>query len=790
MFKNYIKIAWRNLKKNRVYSFINIFGLTIGMTAAFLIFIWVKNEFSYDRYHQDAELIYRLTSYDEVNKVKSDRTPYLLGEDLGKQLPEIQSYTRIRPITGKVPTVHLDQQLFKEKSAAYVDENWFAMFHFDFIQGSAENFNSQLYSVIISESKARKYFGKIDVVGETLGVDGVDYSVQGVIKNTPPNSSFHYDFYMTVAARHADVFWKKWDNEGFRNAYRTYVKLSPQVSPLKVIEQANLIFDKSNRKNTTVSLLELKDTHFESEIGLSDLKHGDSKMSYILLLIGILLLFIACINYVNLTTARASSRIKEVGIQKVVGAERSQLFFQFIIESGLLTLTSLASTLILVYFCLPFFNSFVNNQFTFTLFDSSLWQVMGLTLFCTLLLTSIYPAILLSSFKPLSVLGGKTLKGGNNGTLRRSLVVAQFVISIVLIIGTLVIYGQMEFVNKQYGNYQKDQVFSFLVPFNERGEAREERMRIMKQELMAHSCVQEIAEGSSLINIYNPEGPFDWDGYNSEIQYTINLLGAGPNFDKVLNLTIKEGRWFMPNSTNDENNFILNETAIGELGIRQPAIGQRFVHGEDVGVIVGVVQDFHFLGVREKIAPIVFTNNSFYLNSFILKSAKGRQIEARAATEEVFKKFFPDQPFDYQFVSDEIDQLYHTDYKVASMITIFSLLAIFLSCMGLFGLAAFIAESRNKEIGIRKVLGASVVGIVKLLSSDFVKLVFIAIFIATPIAWWMMNKWLQDFAYRIDIEWWVFAFAGMMAIIVAIFTVATQAVKAAVANPVGSLRDE
>lgn len=452
MFENYIKIASRNLKKNRVYSFINIFGLTIGMTAAFFIFIWVKNEFSYDRYHQDAELIYRLTSYDEVNKVKSDRTPYLLGEELAQQIPEIQTYTRIRPITGKVPTVQINQELFKEKSAAYVDENWFAMFHFDFIQGSAENFNGQLYSVIISESKAKKYFGKIDVVGETLGVDGVDYSVLGVIKDAPTNSSFHYDFYMTVAARHADAFWKKFDNEGFRNTYRTYIKLRPNASSSKIVEQANLIFSQVSRNSITFSLLKLKDTHFESELALSDLKHGDSKMSSILLLIGVLLLSIACINYVNLTTARAGSRIKEVGIQKVVGAERSQLFFQFIIESGLLTLISLVATLTLVYFCLPFFNRFVDNHFTFNLLDSSLWQVIGLTLFSTLLLTSVYPAVLLSSFKPLSILGAKTTGEGKNGTLRRSLVVAQFVISIVLIIGTIVIYGQMKFVNKQYSN--------------------------------------------------------------------------------------------------------------------------------------------------------------------------------------------------------------------------------------------------------------------------------------------------------------------------------------------------
>ncbi len=790
MFKNNIKIAWRNLKKNRVYSLINISGLTIGMTAAFFIFIWVKNEFSYDNYNPDAELIYRLTSHDEVNKFKSDRTPYLLGEELTKQLPEIQSFTRIRPITGMVPTVHLDQQLFKEKSAAYVDENWFAMFYFDFIQGSVENFNSQLYGVVISESKAKKYFGKIDVVGETIGVDGVDYSIQGVIKDAPSNSSFHYDFYMTVAARHADEFWRRWDNERFRNAYRTYVKLRPNASSAKIIEQANLIFSQGSRKTTTFSLLELKDTHFESEIVMSDLKHGDSQMSYTLFLIGILLLLIACINYLNLTTARASSHIKAVGIQKVIGAERSQLFLQFFIESGLLTLISLVVTLILVYFCLPFFNDFVDNQFLFTLFEPSLWQIMAVTLVSTLFLTSIYPAILLSSFKPLLILGGQASKGGHNGTLRRSLVVAQFVISIVLIIGTMVIYGQMKFVNKQYSNYEKDQVFSFLVPFNERGEAKEERMRSMKQELMTNSSVQEITEGYSLVNIYNPEGPFDWDGYNSDIHYTINLLGAGPDFDKVLNLTMKEGRWFMANSTNDENNFILNETAIADLGIRQPAIGQRFAHGEDVGVIVGVVKDFHFLGMREKIAPMVFSNNSFYLNSFILKSATGRQREALGSAEQVFKKFFPDQPFDYQFISDELDQLYRADYKAASMIATFSSLAIFMSCMGLFGLAAFIAESRNKEIGIRKVLGASVSCIVRLLSSDFVRLICIAILIAIPIAWWVMDKWLQDFAYRIDIEWWMFALAGMMAVGIALVTVSIQAIKAAVANPVDSLRNE
>ncbi len=791
MIKNNIKIAWRNLFRHRVNSLINLLGLAIGMTAAFFIFMWVNNEYSYDSYHPEAARIYRLTSHSKKAGSKGENTPYPLGEDIKSQLAEVELLTRIRPITGVVPTVKIEEQLFKEKSAAYVDENWFRMFHFDFVQGSLDDFNSLPNGLVISESKAKQYFGHHDVVGHVLQLDDKDFLVQGVIRDAPTNSSFHYDLYLPIAARHADAFWQRLDLMPIRNFYHTYIKLPPQTTPERVTVNIARITDKAWGEAYDLELVKLTDTHFEQGLEWSAVKRGDQRMTQVLLLLGALLLAVACINYVNLTTARATMRMKEVSLKKIVGADRVQLFVQFMVESALLACLALGTALLMIWVGLPWFNQFVGNHFTLAVDAASLWYLLGGTLLATVTLTSIYPAILLSSFKPTEALRGKALAKVSDNSLRKGLVVTQFSFSIVLIIATVVIYSQMDFIQSQHDRYDKTEVFSFVSPLPENGdENKSMRLERVRQELLTHSPIADVAIGSTLVDEYNPWGGFDWDGYDDNRVYNITLSAASSNLPELLNLKMAAGRWFLPDSKADAKNFVLNEAAVRELGIREPVIGQRFVHWEDTGVVVGVVKDFHYASLRNKISPIVFSNNLWYASSLVVKTAPGKQAAARQAAEQVYQQFAPGKPFDYIFVSEEYEQLYREESKAASLIGAFSLLAIFISCMGLYGLAVFSAERRQKEIGIRKVLGATVSGIAKLLSKDFVKLVLIALVIASPIAWWMMNTWLEDFAYRIDIQWWMFALAGLVTVVIALVTVSWQAIRAAVANPVDSLRDE
>ncbi|SKB81097.1 ABC-type antimicrobial peptide transport system, permease component [Parapedobacter luteus] len=795
MIKNYFKIAWRNILRQRTNSLIHLLGLSVGMTAAFFIFMWVSNEYSYDRYHADAGCIYRLTAHDKKHRTNDALTPYIWGDEVLGQLDEVEAYTRFRPFVW--PNIARGDELFKENAAVYVDAHWFGFFQYDFLAGSAASFNAQPHSLILTASAARKYLGTTEAaVGQTLLVNDVPYTVQGVVKDAPTNSSFRYDLYMPVAARHTDRHWRAWDLEHRRdgNIYCTFVKLSAKVPPENLARKVTAMAPGTWAERYALSLLPLKDMHFEDGTGRIELQQGNRQMTNILLLLGIVLLMVASINYVNLTTAQATIRAREVGIKKIVGAGRWHLFMQFVAETLLVGGLALFAALVMTWALLPFFNRITGLQFVLSILDPLLWMLYGGTLLATLSMASIYPALMLSAFRPLATLRGNSLGSLKGNALRKALVVAQFSIAIALMVSTLVIYQQMRFIDKQYDHYDKTQVFSFL--FQRGGNmGPSEKWSLfenIRQELLSHSSIADaaISSGNDIVNMRNTWSGFDWDGRDENRVYDITFFQIGSTLDKFYQLSLKAGRWFLPDSPEDARNFVLNETAVRQLGIREPIIGQRFSLDNDTGTVIGVVADFHYMSAREKIGPAVFGNNPFYANAFAVKSAPGRQADAIAAAETVFKRHLPNQPFDYHFVSEEFEQVYREDFKAATLISGFSLLAIFVSCLGLYGLALFSAERRHKEIGIRKVLGASVSGIVGLLSKDFVKLVLIAVVIASPIAWWAMNNWLEDFAYRIEMEWWMFAAAGLVAVVIALLTVSWQAIRAAVANPVESLRDE
>ncbi|MGK6350430.1 ABC transporter permease [Parapedobacter sp. DT-150] len=803
MITNHLKTAWRTLLRQRKTTLINLSGLAIGMTAAFFVFLWVKNEYAYNGYHQDAERIYRLKTYltiDQNNTWVWENSPYLLGEEAKKQLPELEALTRIRAMRFDTPTIAVDGQRLKEKAAAQVDEQWFGMFDYDFVEGSAKAFNSHLHSVILTESNARRYFGKGSAVGKTLRIDSIDHQVQGVIKDFPTNSNFRYHMYLPIAARLSDPNASRTDLGWGNFGYRTFVKIAATANPVSVAGKLHGILASHRDKkkdDVQIGLIGLMDMHFEDDLQSSSFQHGNLKTTKVFMILGGILLAIACINYVNLTTARASLRAKEVGIKKIVGAGRIDLFKQFIVEAMVTSCLALCCTLLLSWICLPFFNQLVDNHFVLSLTDRTLWQLLGGTLLVSTLLTGIYPALLLSSFRPVTVFRGENILGMQDSALRKSLVVVQFVISIVLMIGTIVIYRQMQYIQTQHASYDHSQVMTLNVPWQywaaDFRAGRTDIRDVLRQKLSAESSVERISvmNGGSVVNMDdNASGGFDWDGRAADFDPPIVPFDVDTNFMALANLQLVEGRWFTPHSQADERNVVLNETAVRELGIRQPIIGQRFVNRSDTGVIIGVVQDFVYKSMHEPIGAAVLSNDPGSSSTFLVKTAAGRHTEAHEAAARIWKELMPDTPFEYQFADEEFDALYRADRKTASLILVFSALAIFIACLGLYGLAAFSTERRHKEIGIRKVLGATVSGMVGLLSKDFVKLVLVAVVIASPIAWWIMNKWLADFAYRIDIQWWMFAGAGLVAVVIALATVSWQAVRAAVANPVDSLRDE
>jgi len=802
MIKHYLKTAWRNLLRQGSSSFINIGGLSIGMAAAILIFLWVKNEFTFDNYHKDANQVYRVKNYLAINKNDTwvwETSPYLLGENAKQQIPEVLNMCRISPMGWGAQHFNIKGQFYAEEACAYVDSEWFNVFDYKFIHGNPSDFNQHPFSLILTESKSKKYFGNDDPVGRVIRMDTVDYQVRGVIKDNPVNSSFQFDVLIPLAARTSNPGNKKNDESWGNFNYLTFLKLVPSADPVKVAAKLKAIIARQrDEDNLQVGLIGLQDLRFENDLQQSVMQHSDKQVTYIFAALGILLLLIACINYVNLTTARAMLRAKEVSIKKIVGAEKRQLFIQFITEAVMISLLALLLTLCITQLALPLFNKFTEKNFTLSFTSPGLWLVIGGTLLVTILLTSIYPAVLLSSFKPLSVFRGVNILKVKNASLRKGLVVVQFSISIVLIVGTIVMYRQLQFINRQNTAYDRSQLMSFFVPYKILGkyekDMRPQLTGSVKKELISETSIEDVSvlNQGSVINMdgFSSGDSNDWDGREKDFTPAIGFFYADTSFKKILNLEMKEGRWYETGNVSDKHNSILNETAVREFNIRKPVIGQRFVSQGDTGVIIGVVKDFFYKSLHEKIGPVVIRIENEYNSNFLVKTAPGKIIAATESAEKVWKKFFPAEPFSYKFLNEEFDKLYHADRKVSVLIWIFSGIAIFISCLGLFGLAAFTAERRVKEIGIRKILGAGVPNIVSLLSREFVYMVLLSMVIAFPVAWLAMNKWLQNFAYKINIAWWIFLVAAVIALAIALLTISYQAIKAAIANPVKSLRTE
>lgn len=791
MIKNYLKTAWRNLKASKFYTLINMSGLAIGLATAIMLLLWVRHELSYDRFHQDYRNIYLLSAHfmSGDKETSWSGVPGALSV-FAKSIPQVRSLVRISEDEGQVLADGDRRKLIDGNHTAFVDSTFFSIFDFPLLRGHRQQLFPNSHSAVISRSLAVKIFNSVDVLGKLILFRKEHFTITGVMEDFPENSSLQLDalFPMSLYAQQftangGNGDWKTIDEDLGNYAFKTYVKLQASTDPAAAARDFTAAYKKARNgdSKTKFTLQNLAGIHLTAIDG----NDAALKMVHIFLLVAILLLAIAAINYVNLSTARSLIRAREVGIRKIIGATKFQLFFQFVTETLLLFAVATAIAIGLIFLLMPLYNRISGKALHFSLADAQMWKVIGVSILGTLAASSIYPALVLSSFRPAQSIKGRAAGGMSAGLFRKILVVFQFTISVCLIISTLVISRQMAYVRQMDLGYDKNYVFT--VPLSHEVV---NHIDAVKNELKKETGVV----GVSLSNIYdmsnfgNATGDLNWEGKPEGRSQIIGQALVDEDFIPTMGIQLLEGGNFS-GSPADSNHYIVNEAAVKAMGLKPPYVGQPITFHERPGVIIGVMKDFNFQPLKEKITPILFFTWWKGNILFIRTTAKDAQ-QAIAAAERQYKKYAGDLPFSYSFLDKQFEEKYRADQRAGMLFKLFALIAIFISCLGLLGLATYMAQVRTKEIGVRKVLGASIANVVNLLGKDFILLVALAILLAVPAAWYGMNKWLEDFAYRITIRWWMFALAGLLAIFIAMATISYQAIKAAVANPVNALRNE
>jgi len=797
MFKNYFKIALRSLRNNATYSIINISGLAISLAVSILLLLWVNDELSYDRFNVNAANIYKLAPKFDDNGNIWGNTPAPSAIYAKKELPEVADACRITD-NWNASIFEYKGKKMREWHNGLADASFFSMFTYPLVKGNPQQPFADAHSIVISETTAKTFFNNEDPIGKVLRADDKKilsandnnlYTVTGVMKDMPENSSIKYNIIFNFQqleeeydmARGFKSLNTNWDQYN----YDTYVLLKPNTNSVAVGEKLGAIhrhnYDIPPNKHLTYLLNPLTKLHLYALDG----KEQGMMTVRVFFIVAIIVLLIACINYVNLITARAMKRSKEISLRKIVGAGKAELFLQFLSESLLTFFIALALATCIIYLVMPLYNNISGKNIVFKPWSPNVLAVYGLTMLATLLLAGIYPAITLSSFKPLEAMKGKLSGIGSKGNFRKVLVVVQFSFSIVLITSTIIISKQLKYIREKNLGYNKENVFSFWM------HNMNDHYNAAQAELLKVPGITGITECAvDIINTYSGSTAIDWDGKRADQQsFGIIQLPVERNFIQVMGLQLLEGNGFT-GSPADSANFILNETAIKETGIKEPVIGKRLTFHGIKGVIAGVVKDFHFQNMHNKIVPLIMQYDRNWRGKMYVRTTGKDAPQALAAVESLWKKYNPDYPFEYIFLDDLFADLYKADMHVGQLFNCFAIVTILISCLGLFGLVTFTAESKVKEIGVRKVLGSSVQAIVVLLSKNLLKPVLIATCIALPVGYWAMNKWLQNFAYKVTLSWWVFVLAALTTITIALITVSIKAIKAAVANPVKSLRTE
>jgi len=792
MIRNYIKTTLRSLLKNKSYSFLNIAGLATGITCASLIFLWVQDEVTFNHNFSKRDYLYRVMENQHVNGVSYTigTSPEPMGNAIKAEIPGIKNTMRKSWNMGELFVLG-DKSINEE--GAYADPSIFSMLTLPFVYGNPNDAFKETHSVVISETMATKFFGNADPVGKTIvlnakenySVDGT-FMITGVFKDLPANSTFQFQWLSSFDLWVNKNSWLRgqWGN----NLTETYAELQPSADVNSIDQKLKDYIATKNKGNTNqLFLFPMNDWNLHNSF--TDGKEDGGKIKYVKLFstIAWIILLIACINFMNLSTARSEQRAKEVGVRKVMGAGKGKLVGQFIGESLIMSFIAVLVALGLLYLVLSAFNNLVEKQLAIDLIDPShLGFLVGIGLITGLVAGS-YPAFYLSSFNPVYVLKGIRIKAGAGvNFIRKGLVVSQFVISIVLIISTIIIYQQVSHVKTRSLGYNKDN----LINMNLQGVLKDHYSSV-KNDLLSTGVVENATMSQFLaMQIYSSTDEFKWQGKDPNNKVVVNLNLVAPDYIKTMGIKVLDGRDFYTEARVDSTNVIINQTLAKQMG-KEGRVGGTMIDGKFQLKVVGIVNDMIYNNMYGDAAPFMFICNPGIASNLTIRIKAGTDIsQAIEKIGNVIKKDNPGYPFEYKFMDEEFGKLFKSETLISKLASVFAVLAIFISCLGLFGLAAYTAGRRIKEIGIRKVLGASVSGLVSLLSIDFLQLVALSCLIAFPIAWWSMSKWLQDYQYRVEIHWWVFALSGVLALIIAQVTVSFQAIKAALVNPVKSLRSE
>jgi len=787
MIRNYFKTTMRSLLKNRGYSFLNITGLAIGIACASLIFLWVQDELTFNHNYQKKDQLYTIYENQTYNgKVSTfHATPGPMAKVLKAEIPGIKKAARISGFGDQL--FALGDKIINERGT-YADVELFSMLQLPFVYGSASNAFQQIHSVVINETMSKKFFGDANPIGKSLKVNNEqEYTVTGVFKDFPKNSTLQFHWLAPMAnIDHKQPWMDMWG----ANWARTYVELEPNASLALVNKKlSNYLAGKTQGRNTTVCFLfGMNDWNLHDNF--VDGKMTGGRIQYVKLFsfIAWIILLIACINFMNLATARSEQRAKEVGVRKVMGAGKGKLIGQFISEALVMSFVAVLVAIGLVYIALPSFNNLVQKEMLANILEPSHLIYLVSISIITGLLAGSYPAFYLSSFNPIAVLKNIKIKSSSgSGFIRQSLVVIQFTVSIILIIGTVIIYQQIQHVKSRELGYNKDN----LVYVNLQGKQGDQFQAIYNDLMKSGVAVNAALSNDRAIEVGSNTDNYSWDGKDASKSPLISWQNVSPQFISTMGIKMAAGRDFYPQSALDSNYVIINEAFAKQMGKEGRVGGIIRDGGKKAFQIAGIMKDYLYNDMYGKADPLLIYNHPADTRVLTIRLKNGvNKQDAILKAGNIVKADSPGYPFDYQFVDNDFDELFKTETLTGSLAGVFAALAVFISCLGLFGLAAYTAERRIKEIGIRKVLGATVAGLTGLLSKDFLKLVCISCIIAFPVAWWAINNWLQSYQYRISIQWWVFAMAGVMSLIIALATVSFQAIKAALMNPVKSLRSE
>ncbi|NEU69253.1 ABC transporter permease [Spirosoma agri] len=789
MIQNYVKIALRNLLRHKAYSLINIVGLALGMACSLLIGLWVYDELNYDRflpYH--AQIHYVRVNYSfRGNEIQTaSATPGPLSEAITRDIPQVAAVTKLTWPSERL--VHVGDRVAKEQGQ-YASVGFFDVFDLPAVSGNPRSALANLNQIVISQRLAEIYFPNSQAVGQSLQLDNNKRFVVGaVLKNLPPTSTLQFDWLVNFKAQE-----EEWQTQWGYNAVQTYLRLKPATTALQAEASMKGMFRRyaTFNNNEHIVLQPITDLHLWGDYENGVAVGGQIEYVRIFGIVALFILLIACINFMNLSTARSAKRSREVGVRKVIGARRLALVGQFLSESTILSLLSAVIALVLVWLTLPAFNTLFDKQITLDFADPVRWiGITGLVLITGLLAGS-YPALFLSGGQPARILQGLHFRFSNHragpAQLRQVLVVFQFALSTFLIVGMLVIGRQMSYLRTKHLGLDRGNV----VYLNLEGQLNDyQKTEALRHELIQLPSVAGATTAAHLpLNIQSNTTDLHWSGQNEKQLVSVSAMSVGNDFIKTTGIKLLDGRDFRPNALADTACYLINEAAARLMGMNKP-VGQHITFWFGKGPIIGLMKDFHLGSLREAIKPLVITYMPPSAQYLLIKPRAGQTAQALADLERLVNQFNGDYPFSYHFLDEAYQRLYHREQQVSVLINYFGILAILISCLGLFGLAAFSAEQRTKEIGIRKVLGASIGSLVALLSTDFLKLVLIAFILASPVAYYVMQQWLTGFAYRVELSWWVFVLAGGLAVGIALLTVSYQSIKTALMNPVKSLRSE